>query len=100
MIAVRTPSQFAFGLVAKIAKCFGRRLQRPVALSVISALAFCPLCVSAEQTTHAKQPIPKSIEPFFRAYCYECHGAATAKADLNFEDLTRSIANSTNVHFC
>ena len=39
---------------------------------------------------------PKSIEPFFESHCYDCHDAATAKADLNLEDLTRSITNGTD----
>ncbi len=39
---------------------------------------------------------PGSIELFFDNYCYDCHDAATAKADLNLEDLTRSISNSTD----
>jgi len=38
---------------------------------------------------------PKSIEPFFATHCYGCHDADTAKADLNLEELTRSITNST-----
>ena len=39
---------------------------------------------------------PKSIEPFFETYCYSCHDADTTKADLNLEDLTRSIADSAD----
>jgi hypothetical protein len=37
--------------------------------------------------------IPKSIEPFFENYCFDCHDADTAKADLNLEGLTRSIVD-------
>ena len=39
---------------------------------------------------------PDSVEPFFENYCYDCHDAVTAKADLNLEDLTRSIADSAD----
>lgn len=39
--------------------------------------------------------IPERIEPFLETHCYNCHDADTAKADLNLEDLTRSITNST-----
>ena len=37
--------------------------------------------------------IPKSIEPFFENYCFDCHDADTAKADLDLEGLTRSIVD-------
>jgi len=40
--------------------------------------------------------VPDSIEPFFETYCYSCHDADTAKADLNLEDLTRKIADSAD----
>ena len=39
---------------------------------------------------------PDSIEPFFENYCYDCHDSLTAKADLDLEDLTRKITNSTD----
>ena len=39
---------------------------------------------------------PDSIEGFFESYCYDCHDAITAKADLNLEDLTRSIVDSAD----
>ena len=37
--------------------------------------------------------IPKSIEPFFENYCFDCHDTDTAKADLDLEGLTRSIVD-------
>ena len=37
--------------------------------------------------------IPKSIEPFFENYCFDCHDTDTAKADLDLERLTRSIVD-------
>ena len=37
--------------------------------------------------------MPKSIEPFFENYCFDCHDADTAKADLNLEGMTRSIVD-------
>ena len=37
--------------------------------------------------------IPKSIEPFFENYCFDCHNSDTAKADLDLEGLTRSIVD-------
>ena len=40
--------------------------------------------------------VPKSIEPIFETHCYDCHDAATAKADLNLEDLTRTIADGAD----
>jgi hypothetical protein len=39
---------------------------------------------------------PKSIETFFKTYCYTCHDTETMKADLSLEDLTRTITNSTD----
>lgn len=44
----------------------------------------------------ARVSAPASIEPFFENYCYNCHDADTAKADLNLEDLTRRIASSAD----
>lgn len=40
--------------------------------------------------------MPTSIDAFFGKYCYDCHDAATKKADLNLEGLTRTIANDTD----
>ncbi len=37
--------------------------------------------------------IPKSIEPFFENYCFDCHDTDTAKAGLDLEGLTRSIVD-------
>ena len=37
--------------------------------------------------------IPNSIETFFENYCFDCHDADTAKADLDLEGLTRSIVD-------
>ncbi|MBT4225640.1 MAG: hypothetical protein HOD72_14390, partial [Opitutae bacterium] len=37
--------------------------------------------------------LPKSIKPFFENYCFDCHDADTAKADLDLEGLTRSIVD-------
>jgi hypothetical protein len=45
---------------------------------------------------NAKVSIPDSIEPFFETYCFDCHDTDTAKADLDLESLTRSIANGTD----
>ena len=45
---------------------------------------------------NAKVSIPDSIEPFFETYCFDCHDSDTAKADLDLESLTRSIANGTD----
>ena len=39
---------------------------------------------------------PDSIEPFFENYCYDCHDSLTAKADLDLEELTRSIVDSAD----
>ena len=30
---------------------------------------------------------PKSVEPFFKSYCYDCHDADTIKGDLDLEAL-------------
>ena len=51
---------------------------------------------SSTHTNNAGVSTPNSIEPFFENYCYDCHDAVTAKADLNLEDLTRSIADSAD----
>jgi hypothetical protein len=45
---------------------------------------------------NAKVSIRDSIEPFFETYCFDCHDTDTAKADLDLESLTRSIANGTD----
>ena len=39
---------------------------------------------------------PKSVEPFFKSYCYDCHDADTTKGDLDLEALTRNIADSAD----
>ncbi|MFT5130795.1 MAG: hypothetical protein ACI8W8_004426, partial [Rhodothermales bacterium] len=44
----------------------------------------------------AEVELPKAVEPFLQTYCYDCHGAETAKADLNLETLTRTIDNPTD----
>ena len=50
---------------------------------------FCGLQADAKPEVS----IPQSIEPFFENYCFDCHDADTAKADLNLEGMTRSIAD-------
>lgn len=39
---------------------------------------------------------PKSVEPFFKSYCYDCHDADTTKGDLDLEALTRNIVDSAD----
>lgn len=63
------------------------------ALLFPALLAFALPAAAVEKPNAA---LPGSIEPFFESYCYTCHDAGTAKADLNLEDLTRSIANETD----
>lgn len=40
--------------------------------------------------------VPESLEPFFQSYCYGCHDADTAKADLNLEGLSRFIVDGAD----
>ena len=66
----------------------------PLRYLSLLALVLFPFFASAERP--GTIPTPNSIEPFFETYCYNCHDADTAKADLNLEDLTRSIADSAD----
>jgi hypothetical protein len=59
-------------------------------------LLFIGLLTSPLFGADAGVSTPDSIEPFFETHCYDCHDAVTAKADLNLEDLTRSIADSAD----
>ncbi len=63
--------------------------------AVLLILAVSP-CLAAPTDGEQAISTPDSIEAFFEAYCYNCHDADTAKADLNLEDLTRSIADSAD----
>ena len=68
-----------------------QRVRRPFSTFFAIILAFTQLSqlAHAETNAHGKNiPTPDSIEPFFETYCYSCHDADTAKADLNLEDLT------------
>ena len=58
-------------------------------------LAVAP-CLAEPEGTPQAASAPDSIETFFENYCYDCHDAITAKADLNLEDLTRSIADGAD----
>ena len=40
--------------------------------------------------------VPSSLEPFFENYCYSCHDEFSEKGDLNLEDLSRNISNTTD----
>ncbi len=40
--------------------------------------------------------VPKSLEPFFENYCYNCHDPESEKGDLNLQDLSRKITNATD----
>ncbi|MEM7600075.1 MAG: DUF1592 domain-containing protein [Verrucomicrobiota bacterium] len=70
------------------------RLIEATWLLTIYFLLLLPLIASAEKPNAI--PAPDSIEPFFETYCYSCHDADTAEADLNLEDLTRKIADSAD----
>ncbi|NRB76755.1 MAG: DUF1592 domain-containing protein [Verrucomicrobiales bacterium] len=61
-----------------------------------SAGVSTPLPNSAPHTNNAGVSTPNSIEPFFENYCYDCHDSLTAKADLDLEELTRSIVDSAD----
>ena len=44
----------------------------------------------------ADPSIPRSVEPFFKQYCYSCHDEFSAKGDLNLEGMSRKITNTTD----
>ena len=56
---------------------------------VLAVSLFCRVPVTAQPQVL----LPKSIETFFENYCFDCHDADTAEADLDLESLTRSIVN-------
>ena len=56
---------------------------------VLAVSLFCRVPITAQPQVL----LPKSIETFFENYCFDCHDADTAKADLDLESLTRSIVN-------
>ena len=58
-------------------------------LLVLAVSLFCRVPLIAKPQVL----LPKSIEPFFENYCFDCHDADTAEADLDLESLTRSIVN-------
>lgn len=70
-------------------------LFKPFGLLGTAVLVTALPCLSAQEIGARGVQAPDSIEPFFETHCYNCHDADTAKADLNLEDLTRSISNST-----
>ena len=61
-----------------------------------SALVMVAPCLSGAEVAPQAVSAPDSIEGFFENYCYDCHDSLTAKADLNLEDLPRSIADSAD----
>ena len=62
---------------------------RFIFLLVLAVSLFCRVPLAAK----ARVILPKSIEPFFENYCFDCHDADTAKADLDLEGLSRSIVD-------
>jgi len=78
-----------------------KRLALAIALfSFLCTLGAEPTPSSGDPAAPAPKPegvaVPKPIEAFFEAYCYNCHDADTMKGDLNLEGLSRSIANPTD----
>ncbi len=74
-------------------------------LRILFALLLAPMSAMSADPPSAKAAAgleprsiaaPASMEAFFQSYCYTCHDAATAKADLDLEGLTRRITNSTD----
>ena len=63
-----------------------------VAIALLVSLAGCTCPAASAQSVTA----PDSIEAFFKSYCYNCHDADSAEADLNLADLERSIMNSAD----
>ena len=61
-----------------------------------SILIVCGLLTGQAMGADVGVSAPDSIEPFFENYCYDCHDSLTAKADLDLEELTRSIADSAD----
>ena len=61
-----------------------------------AALVMVAPCVAEAEAAPKAVIAPDSIEGFFENYCYDCHDSITAKADLNLEDLPRSIADSAD----
>ncbi len=62
----------------------------------VSALVMVAPCLAESEAAPQAVSAPDSIEGFFENYCYDCHDSITAKADLNLEDLPRSIADSAD----
>ena len=61
-------------------------------LKLLSYFAFLGMAYPAL----ADLTIPKSVEPFFEKYCYNCHDADTEKGDFNLEDFSRKISNAVD----
>jgi len=55
-----------------------------ILLQVFILCVFVPLC--APSTVSASSL--KTLEPFLKQHCYECHGAKTQKNDLRFDTLS------------
>lgn len=45
---------------------------------------------------HKQVTVPATMEPFLNTYCYNCHDSETQKGDLNLEEMTRGIGNTTD----
>lgn len=61
-----------------------------------SALVMVAPCLAESEAAPQAVSAPDYIEGFFENYCYDCHDSITAKADLNIEDLPRSIVDSAD----
>lgn len=64
--------------------------------SLCSILMACGLLTGQAMGSDIGVAAPDSIEPFFENYCYDCHDSLTAKADLDLEEMTRSIVDSAD----
>ncbi|MGB0292195.1 MAG: DUF1592 domain-containing protein [Luteolibacter sp.] len=73
--------------------------QQPTPAEVTSQPAQFELQIDTQADAHSalKQvTVPASMEPFLNTYCYNCHDSETQKGDLNLEDMTRGIGNTTD----
>ena len=57
-----------------------------------SALVMVAPCLAESEAAPKAVSAPDSIEGFFENYCYDCHDADTAKADLDADELFAAVS--------
>ena len=60
---------------------------------MIARCAIALLCASA--ALGAEPDFSREVRPLLARYCFDCHGAKKAKGDVDFERITKPLAQDT-----